>query len=125
MAKRTWLGRLLVDARNADELCRTFTGKSILQHGKTIFGLVEEDVRNAMKADVEGDNIPINSPYAVLHARPSYSDALLKYRFRALVKELHPDTGIHPDPEEYQRVVEAYQVITQERIRVSSHNNAT
>lgn len=110
------LKKIVSEARNLDELVKIFTGKRVREHIKTALDLVGEDIANQIKEKVGEENAyPSSGPYSVLHARPSYSDAVLKYRFRLLVHELHPDTGKHPDPVEYQRVVEAYQAILDER----------
>ena len=114
--KKEGLKKLVSDARNLDEIVKIFTGRSVKEHLSNMLDLVGEDIATQIKEKVgEENDYPISGPYAVLHARPSYSDAILKYRFRLLVRELHPDTGKHPDPVEYQKVVEAYQEIMDTR----------
>lgn len=104
--------------RDIDDIIHIFTGKRLSQHFRRIAELVEEDIKRALMS--EPTIAPNGSPYAVLHCRPDAADVVVKYRFRSLVKELHPDSGTHPDLQEYQRVVEAYAEIVKERTKRSN-----
>ena len=102
--------------RDIDDMVHIFTGKRIREHVKRVVDLVGEDIEKKIVDKTGGpDDIPASGAYTVLHCRPGCSDAVLKYRFRSLVKELHPDTGTHPDPEEFRKVMDAYNQILEER----------
>jgi len=102
--------------RDIDDMVHIFTGKRIRDHVKRVVDLVSEDIEKEVMGKAGGpDAIPEAGPYTVLHCRPGCSDAVLKYRFRSLVRELHPDSGKFPDPVQYQKVVEAYSTIVEER----------
>lgn len=102
--------------KDVDDIIRIFTGKRIGDHAQWIFGLIREDIESKVAGgEKETDKIPETGPYAVLHCRPGCNNDVLKYRFRSLVRELHPDSGKFPDPAQYQKVVEAYNTIQAER----------
>lgn len=104
--------------RDCDDMVQIVTGKRIkdfVSRGVDVFG---EDVKRKVSNTLSGispESEPPDSPYRILHCRSDACDAVIKGRFRLLVKELHPDSGSHPDAKEYQRVVEAYQQICRER----------
>ncbi len=107
--------------RDMDDIIHIFTGKRIKDFVNRAVDLVGDDIRKRVEKlgkgflDVENDTIPSNGPYSVLHCRTGAADAVVKLRFRELARILHPDTGTHPDPKEFQRVKEAYDAIMAER----------
>ena len=56
-----------------------------------------------------------NDPYAFLGVQHSASDRVVKFAFRAAAFEYHPDTGVRPDPAKFQKAVEAYDKIMEDR----------
>jgi len=107
--------------RDIDDIIHVFTGKRIKDFVNRAVDLVGDDIKERVEKvgkgflDVENDTIPSNGPYSILHCRPGCSDAVVKLRFRSLSFQLHPDTGTAPDPQEFQRVLEAYNAIMTER----------
>lgn len=107
--------------RDIDDIIHVFTGKRIKDFVNRAVDLVGDDIKSRVKKlgngflDVENDVVPSSGPYSVLHCRPGASDAVVKLRFRDLARQLHPDTGTAPDPQEFQRVLEAYNLILAER----------
>ncbi len=107
--------------RDIDDIIHVFTGKRIKDYVNRTVELVGDDIKKRVEKigkeffDVENDAIPANGPYSILHCRPGASDAVVKLRFRSLSFMLHPDTGTAPDPQEFQKVLEAYNAIMTER----------
>lgn len=100
--------------REGDQWLYLFTGKRIRDLGKRAIQLYGEDIIKKVGEllnDWDGATVPPNSPYTVLGLLPDASDAVVKAAFRALARDLHPDTGEKPDPQELQRVKEAYDTI--------------
>lgn len=96
--------------RDVDDLVFLITGKRIknlVTRGLDLFG-------NEVKRKVVGEE-PVSEdpadPYNVLEVRRNASDLVVKASFRAKARELHPDTGLHPDPRGFQRATEAYDQI--------------
>lgn len=117
MARKNEVKSAVRFLKDCDDMIHIVTGKRIkdfVSKGIDVFGEdLKKKVANALTGERE-EEMP-NSPYRVLHCRPDAADIVVKGRFRLLVKELHPDTGTHPDQKEYQRVIEAYDQICQER----------
>jgi hypothetical protein len=117
MAKSSGLKKAVKMFKDADDLCQIVTGKKLAQLGANIIAAYGEDIGGAIdKAlNTQEEELPADSPYRVLHCRPDADDIVIRGKYRLLVKELHPDTGAHPDVKEFQRVVEAYNQIRKER----------
>lgn len=117
MSDRNEVKSVLRFLKDSDDMVQIVTGKRIkdfVTRGIDVFG--EDLKKKVASAFINGPRSDeLDSPYRVLHCRPDACDAVVKGRFRLLVKELHPDTGVHPDSKEYQRVVEAYERIRKER----------
>ena len=110
MTRRTVRGKI----KEADQWLYLFTGKHIKDLIKKSMDLYGEEIMDAVAKLVAGDghvDVVEESPYTVLGLLPDASDAVVKASFRALVFEYHPDTGTHPDPVKYQKVVEARDTI--------------
>lgn len=107
--------------RDIDDIIHVFTGKRIKDFVNRAVELVGDDIKSKVRKlgkdmlNFENDVVPPSGPYSVLHCRAGTSDAVIKLRFRELAKQLHPDTGTAPDPQEFQRVLEAYNTIMAER----------
>lgn len=107
--------------RDADDIVKIFSGKRIKDFVDRAVELVGDDIKKRVDRfgkgvlNLEDDAIPTTGPYSVLHCRPGAALAIVKVRFRELAHILHPDTGTHPDPAEFQRVREAYEAILAER----------
>ena len=117
MSKRDGIKSFIKALKDADDVCEIITGKRLADHGKRIFEVYGEEIGQKLEDALVGkeEELPDNSPYLVLHCRPDASDLVLRGRYRLLVREFHPDTGDHPDPKEFQRVVEAYNAIKLQR----------
>lgn len=106
--------RKVVNAlRDADDLVYLITGKRIknlVQRGAELFG---EDLKT--KAVGKEPEVVPDSPYIVLEVRPDASNLVVKASFRAKAREYHPDSGRNPNPQAFQRAVEAYDRIMGER----------
>lgn len=107
--------RQVVNAlQDVDDLVHLITGKRIknlVQKGIELFG---EDVKRKITGEEPRAEDP-DDPYNVLEVRRNASDLVVKASFRAKARELHPDTGLHPDPQGFQRAKEAYDRIMRER----------
>jgi DnaJ-class molecular chaperone len=116
--------------RDMDDIVHVFTGKRIKDFVNRAVDLVGDDIKQRVgkfgkdMLDVKNDEIPAAGPYSVLHCRPGCSDAVVKLRFRELARILHPDTGTEPDAKEFQRVLEAYNLILVERKAKGGQNNS-
>ena len=106
---------LLNFLRDCDEMVNIITGKRIKSFVKRGLDLYGEDITKALRNHALGVEDEVPPDYRLLHARPSSADIVIRGRFRALMRVLHPDTGTHPDSAEYQRVLEAYDRIMAER----------
>ena len=119
--KRTTLRDVVHFVKNVDEMTYILTGSRLSKIAKRAIDIYAEDLKKSAKKKLgelwqEAEAaLPSDSPYAILHCRPEHNDIVIKARFRLLVRELHPDTGAHPDPKEYQCVVEAYDQIMKQR----------
>jgi len=103
--------------KDCDDIAEIFTGKRIKDLGKKAIELFGEDISKTAKELMLGkeEELPQDSPYRVLHVRPEASDIVVKARYRLLVRELHPEIGIHPDQVEFERVTRAYNSIMDAR----------
>lgn len=117
MAKREGLRSAVKFFKDVDDICEILTGKRLGQHGKRLIEVYGEDLGKKLEDAITGheDELPDDSPYRVLHCRPDADDLVIRGRYRLLVREFHPDTGEHPDPKEFQRIVEAYNAIKLQR----------
>ena len=106
---------LLNFLRDCDDMVHLITGQRIKPFVKRGVDLYGEDITRAAQKAILGNRDDVPPDYRLLHARPSNADIVIKGRFRALMRVLHPDTGTHPDSVEYQRVLEAYERIMAER----------
>ena len=107
MGKRNVIGFL----KDVDDTVNILTGRRIpnlIAKGIELFGVHEKDVPPAPEFD-------INDPYFILGVRSEAGDIVVRGAFRALARDLHPDTGTKPDEKKFQRVKEAYDRIQQER----------
>lgn len=115
MSKKT---NLVNHLRDVDDIVYLITGKRIknlVTRGLDLFG---EEV----KRKVTGNELRVEDPddsYNILEVRPNASDIVVKAAFRAKARELHPDTGLHPDPQAFQRAKEAYDAIMRLRAPTS------
>lgn len=104
--------RQIIDfLRDVDDTVKMLTGRRIpnlVANGFELFGVHEKEVPPAPEFD-------INDPYFILGVRPEAHDIVIRGAFRALARELHPDTGTKPDARQFQRVTEAYDRIIQDR----------
>lgn len=105
--------------RHLDARVHIITGLHIRDIGKKFLDAYGEDIGHWFRQKIIGEPLQPppdpTSPYSVLHCSSDDPPDVVRARFRLLVKELHPDTGSHPDPKEYQRVVEAYNAIQKAR----------
>ena len=99
--------------KDVDDTVKILTGRRIpnlFANGLELFGVQEKEVPPAPEFD-------INDPYFILGIRSEAHDIVIRGAFRALARELHPDTGKNPDPKAFQRVSDAYNLIMQTRHR--------
>ena len=116
MAKRIKMNIVVNFLRNVDEIAFIATGTRLRVIGHRILDAWGEDIKKAATGTgANKEETLADDPYRVLHCHPEDYDVVIKARFRLLCKELHPDTGTHPDPKEFQRVNEAYQKIMADR----------
>ncbi len=104
MTKRTVGDKLVKAIRNADDMAKIFTGRRIKDLFTTGMAILSNH-----KIENPDD------PYNILHIQRSASLRTVKFAFRAIAYELHPDTGTRPDPDKFQKVKEAYDAIVKER----------
>lgn len=104
--------RQIIDfLKDVDDTVKILTGRRIpnlVASGFELFGVHEKEVPPAPEFD-------FNDPYFILGVRPEAHDIVVRGAFRALARELHPDTGTRPDVKQFQRVTEAYQAIQKMR----------
>jgi len=104
MAKKTVGDKVVKAIRNADDMAKIFTGRRL----KDLFTTGMAILSNHKIEDP-------NDPYNLLHIQRTASARTVKFAFRAIAYELHPDTGTRPDVERFQRVKEAYDAIMKEK----------
>ncbi|MDD4986058.1 MAG: J domain-containing protein [Dehalococcoidales bacterium] len=95
-----------------DRILYRFSGVRLRTMVKKGVGIAGEALSRAMfepSSGNSGDNLA--DAYRVLGILPAAPDYVVKAAFRAMVRELHPDTGVHPDVNRFQSVVEAYRDI--------------
>ncbi len=115
MRKRGFLNELVTGFRKVDEVVYIASGTRLRFIAQRIWDAWDEDIKKATGGAHNTSAPPVDDPYRVLHCRPDDFDMVIRGRFRLLCKELHPDTGAHPDPAEFQRILEAYNTIMAER----------
>jgi DnaJ-class molecular chaperone len=98
--------------KDADDICEIVTGQRLHQVGKRLIDAYGEDIGKKIQEALgtQEEELPADNPYSVLHCRPDANDLVIRGRYRLLVKEFHPD-GTNPDPEQFKRVVDAYNAI--------------
>lgn len=104
MPRRSLLKSLSRGLKEADSIAKLVTGRRLMELGAMVIDMT----RSGAPADP-------NNPYSVLGITPGASDRLVKSAYRAAAFDFHPDTGIHPDKEKFQRATEAYNAIEKER----------
>ncbi len=118
MAKTSTVNYIKKGVKDADDLFCLFTGKrfrNVIARGMELFG---EDIEKKILSteEEEGEELPgVDNPYWTLGIRPDAIDLVVKGAFRSLVREYHPDTGLHPDAKRFTAVVESYNAIMQAR----------
>jgi hypothetical protein len=102
--------------KDADDICEIVTGQRLHQVGARIIDAYGEDIGKKINEALgtQEEELPADNPYSVLHCRSDADDLVIRGRYRLLVKEFHPD-GTHPDPEQFDRVVKAYNAIKLQR----------
>lgn len=129
MAQRGTLLQILSELRkgasDANALFYQFTGKrfrDVFSRGMELYGedLVKEMEKLFLGHKEEEDlGIPgLENPYRNLDVEPDARDIVVRGAFRSLAREYHPDTGIHPDAQRFQKVVESYNAIMLARAEV-------
>ena len=113
MSKKDGIKTAVKFFKDCDDICEIITGKRLAQVGKRIYDAYGQDLGKKIIASFsdEEEKPDPNNPYSVLHCRPDADDMVIRGRYRLLVKQFHPDTGIEPDVKEFQRVCEAYNKI--------------
>lgn len=114
MSDKEGTKKVINTLRDADDLVYLITGrriKNLVQRGLDLFG---EDIKRKVTGAMPRSEDPDDS-YNILEVRADASDIVIRAAFRAKAKELHPDTGLHPDSRAFQRVKEAYDRIDHER----------
>ena len=113
MAKRA--GDIVRTLKTVDDICRLVTGKRLSRLVATGVDLFGEDLWKKIRdADAHLD---LNSPYYLLGVHEDAPDVVVKAAYRALARDLHPDTGARPDSARFQKVTEAYQTIMKDRAK--------
>jgi hypothetical protein len=106
------LGAIRKRVRQADRLLFEMTGthlRTVVKKGISMAG-------EALSRQVFEDSAALGPMYHILGVAPSAPDLVVKAAFRALSREYHTDTGIHPDSGKFQQVVEAYRDIMLARL---------
>lgn len=118
MAKKSGVGELRKAWRHADDIVHQVTGRRLGEIIGRTFDLYGEEILEKVGAkDVKDDEDKLNfdDPYFILGVRKGALDIVVKGAYRVLAREYHPDSKIHPDPQMFQKVTEAYQKIMAER----------
>ncbi len=108
-------GDIVRTLKTVDDICRLVTGKRLSRLVATGVDLFGEDLWKKIRDAETGAKLNLNSPYYLLGVHEDAPDMIIKAAFRTLAKELHPDTGAHPDSARFQVITEAYQAIMKER----------
>ncbi len=93
--------------KRADRIIFDLTGTHIRTVVKKGINLASEAISRRVFEETES----VEALYSVLGVRQEAPDIIVRAAFRALTREYHPDTGVHPDTAKYQQVVEAYRDI--------------
>lgn len=93
--------------RDADRILFEITGTHLRTIAKKGIDLATEALSRSVFEDVDS----LDSAYQVLGVRPDAPDTVVKYAFRGLSRDLHPDTGLNPDPGKFTQVIDAYRAI--------------
>lgn len=118
MAKKSGVGEVRKAWRHADDIVHQVTGKRLGEIIGRTFDLYGEDIMEKVGANVgkeEEEKLDFNDPYFILGVRKNALDIVVKGAYRVLAREYHPDSKIHPDPQMFQKVTEAYHKIMAER----------
>jgi len=94
--------------------CRIITGRSAPNLLARTFDFFGDNVKKAAGVQEE-ERLDPNDPYKVLDVRRGACNRVVKASYRSLVRDVHPDTGEHPDPKRFQQLTEAYDKIMSER----------
>jgi DnaJ-class molecular chaperone len=105
MARRNnFVGDTLKAMRDVNSICKMVTGKTL----KDVFASTVAILTPSRLEDPD-------DPYNILCIQRTAGERVVKMAFRAAAFESHPDTGIHPDSQKFQKAVEAYKKIKEER----------
>ena len=118
MPRKRQLKGLIKTLKDADDMCKLFTGKSIQGLAKRGWELYGEDIKKKgeeVLTGVKSKPLDSNNPYFILGVREDAADLVIKTVFRSLAKEYHPDTGDKPDAVKFQKVCVAYNAIMEIR----------
>jgi hypothetical protein len=117
MAKSDGIRKAVKFFKDVDDICEILTGKRLKHLASRVIDAYGDDIGKKIDDVLWGaeEELPADNPYKVLHCRPDADDLVIRGKYRLLVKELHPDTGAHPDVVEFQRVVDAYNKIKLQR----------
>lgn len=104
--------------RNTDDILYIFTGKRLRNVVGRVVNLYGEDLArkaSALFTGSEEEELPPDSPYFILGVHPDAMNIVVKAAYRAMAREYHPDSNVHPDPKKFQAATEAYHAIMKER----------
>lgn len=100
--------------QDADDIVRIVTGKRIPNLVARSLELFGDNIKKAAGA-MEEPSLDPADPYNILQVRRDACDIVVRASYRSLVREVHPDTGEHPNPKRFQELTEAYNKIIDER----------
>ena len=115
---------------NADDICYLFTGVRLRKVEARAFDLFVDFIKDKIKPVQEREAQELDdwylspdNPYRTLGVSPDALDMVVKAAFRSLVREFHPDTGLHPDTKRFARIVECYNDIMSARAEARQQEN--
>lgn len=103
--------------RNIDDVVHLVTGKrlkDVVGRGISVFGDQLAKKATNVFSDVNGTEVPFDSPYRILGVNPDAPDFLVRAAYRAMQKKHHPD-GETPNEAMSKLINEAYEKICLER----------
>lgn len=122
MAVRSTKAKIKKGVHTIDDLFYLFTGVRGRKVGARVLNLAVDYLKDKMspvekREEQELDDwyLSPDNPYRTLGVYPDTLDLVVKAAFRSLVREYHPDTGLHPDPKKFTAVVDAYNAIMSTR----------